>query len=326
MGRVKTVFAAAAIGCLSGTASFAADLRMLMSWDESYSIIPLITYQYVKDVQEASGGAMTIRTIGPEAVPPFEQLQPVSAGVFDLLFTHGGYHTGNTGLASAMDGIDSDPDRRRESGVWDYLDKHYQDNFNLKLISVPTAATGFQLLLRNPPGENGDLTGRKIRGTAAYHGLIRGVGASPVVLPPGEMYAAAETGVVDGIAWPAVGAIGFKLCEVTPYMVRPPYGAVSYLILMNLDSFNRLDESEQELLIEQGRVLEKKAIVAFNETLANEDAQMHECGAQTVDLGESWQELANEYFSKQVWSLAEQSSGDAAKDFERFAREKGMTP
>jgi hypothetical protein len=34
---------------------------------------------------QVSDGKLTIAINGPEAVPPFEQLQPVSAGVFDIL-------------------------------------------------------------------------------------------------------------------------------------------------------------------------------------------------------------------------------------------------
>lgn len=326
MGLARTITTAAALLCLSYTAAAASELRMLMSWDESYTAVPLIPYEYVKAVEEASGGETTIQTVGPEAVPPFEQLQPLSAGVFDLLFTHGGYHSGDTGLGSAMDAIDGDPDRRRESGVWDYLDKHYQENFGLKLISIPTALTGFQLLLREPLDEDGKLTGRKIRGTAVYHGLIEALGGSPVVLPAGEMYAAAEKGVVDGIAWPAVGAIGFKLCEVTPYMVRPTYGRVSYLILMNLDSFDNLSEEEQTLLLEQGEELEKKTVTAFKEALAEEDAAMKECGGEIVHRGPEWEDFANEHFSAKAWALAAEASGEAAEEFEAFAREQGMTP
>lgn len=326
MGLTRTIATAAAALCLSASFAAASELRMLMSWDESYTAVPLIPYQYVKDVEAASGGDTTIQTIGPEAVPPFEQLQPLSAGVFDLLFTHGGYHSGSTGLGSAMDAIDGDPTKRRETGVWDYLDKHYQENFNAKLISIPTALTGFQLLLREPMDDDGQIAGRKVRGTAVYHGLIKALGGSPVVLPAGEMYAAAEKGVVDGIAWPAVGAIGFKLCEVTPYMIRPTYGRVSYLVLMNLDSFNNLSEEEQTLLLEQGEELEKKTVTAFNEALAEEDAAMKDCGGEIVDRGAEYETFANEHFSSEAWALAEKASGEAAKDFEAFAREKGMTP
>ena len=326
MGLTRTITTAAAVLCLSFSTAAASELRMLMSWDESYSAVPLIPYQFVEDVAAVSGGETTIQTIGPEAVPPFEQLQPLSAGVFDLLFTHGGYHSGSTGLGGAMDAIDGDPTKRRESGVWDYLDTYYQENFNAKLIAIPTALTGFQLLLSKPLDDDGKIAGRKIRGTAVYHGLIKALGGSPVVLPAGEMYAAAEKGVVDGIAWPAVGAIGFKLCEVTPYMIRPTYGRVSYLILMNLDSFNGLSEEEQALLLEQGLELEKKTVTAFDEALAGEDAAMKECGGQIVDRGPEWATFANEHFSSEAWALAEKASGQAAKDFEAFAREQGMTP
>ncbi|MCF3934959.1 C4-dicarboxylate ABC transporter substrate-binding protein [Acuticoccus sp. M5D2P5] len=314
---------AAAIVALSGPAS-ATELRLLSSWDASYTAVPNIVEVFMDSVAEASGGDTTITMTGPEAVPPFEQLQPVSLGIFDLLFTHGGYHSGETGISTAIDAIEGDPAKRRESGVWDWLDAYYQENHNLKLISIPTALTGYQILLRQPMAD-GKLTGLKVRGTSVYHGLIEALGGAPVILPAGEMYAAAERGIVDGISWPAVGAIGFKLCEVTPNMVRPSFGAVSYLIFMNLDKFNALDESEQQLLLSEGEKLEENTVATFEEILADEDAQMIACGARIDEQDEAWGAEAQKAFAEKAWSMAAEQSGEKAEEFRAFAREKGMT-
>ena len=37
-----------------------------------------------------------------------------------------------------MDGVDGDPDKRRASGIWDFVDKSYNE-IGLKLITMPTS-------------------------------------------------------------------------------------------------------------------------------------------------------------------------------------------
>lgn len=302
----------------------AANLRMLSSWDNSYTAVPLIADVFVDMVEADSDGDITISMTGPEAVPPFEQIQPMSVGVFDMLFTHGGYHSSEVGLSSAIDAIDGDPDKRRESGVWDYIDNFYQEGHNLKLISIPTAITGYRLYLREPMVD-GRLDGLKIRATAGYHKVVEELGGAPVVLPAGEMYAAAERGIVDGIAWPAVGAVDFKLCEVTPHTIAPAFGVVSYLVLMNLDAYNRLTEEEQGILLEAGKKLEHNTVDSFAETLAEEDARSAECGSQIDEQTAEWGETANQFYAERAWNIAGDHSPEKAAAFREFALDKGMT-
>ena len=95
----KIALLAAVAGGLAMPASHAQaqTLRLLSSWAENDrpSYINGVIFQ--KHVKEVSDGKLTISINGPEAVPPFEQLQPVSAGVFDILYTHGAYHVGSRG-------------------------------------------------------------------------------------------------------------------------------------------------------------------------------------------------------------------------------------
>jgi len=324
--NVKTAALSLALAALGGSQASAVDLRMLMSWDDSYSATIWIPYPYVKMVDQASNGRIKIRTLGPETVPPFEQLQPVSAGAFDLLFTHGGYHTGQTGIASAVDVVDPDPEKRRTSGVWDWVDRHYQEKHGLKLISIPTAATGFQIMLRKPFDEDGTLKGRKLRGTQVYSGVFRLLGATTVVLPPAEIYTSVDKGVIDGLAWPAAGAIGFKFHEVAPYMVRPSYASVSYIIFMNNNAFKKLSAADQKLLIDQGFQLEKDTIATFNRLLGEEDAAMIKQGAKIIQYPKTTKAELEKGFADEAWKLAYRTPGGEGEKFHEFAKSKGMTP
>ena len=187
----------------------AADLKMLTAWGANHSGTANMAYGYIKLVSEMTDGKITIKPSGPEVVPGGKQLQPVSAGVFDLIYTHGLYHTGTTGIGAAIDAVVGDIAKRRSSGVWDWVDKHYQETQNLKVLSIPTATTGFRFFLKAPMDSADKLNGMKIRALPSYNKIVASLGGTAVVIPFGELYSAAEKGVIDGLVWPTVGAVGF---------------------------------------------------------------------------------------------------------------------
>ena len=175
----------------------ATELRVLSSWDGSHPARRILLSTYLKNVEAASNGTLTFKLSGPETVPPFEQLQPVGSGIFHLLFTHSAYHSGTTPYLLPIDAMTGNSKAVLNSGMYELIDKHYR-KFGLKLVFLvkPQHDTGFQFVLRAPVGSSGDLQGRKIRGTQTFSGVFQYLRASPVILPPGDIYTAVEKGVL----------------------------------------------------------------------------------------------------------------------------------
>ena len=150
---------------------------------------------------------------------------------------------------------DGDPDKRRASGIWDFVDKSYNE-IGPKLIAMPTSGDGYHMVLKKPIGPRAGSMGQS-KGTPVYKALIEHLGGSLVVLPPAEIYSALDKGTVDGAAWPVLGALGFKWYETAGYMMRPRFGDVTHLILMNLGAWNNLSSAQQSALTKVGIDLEK---------------------------------------------------------------------
>lgn len=305
------------------SAAVAEDMKMLTAWGPNHSGTANMAYGYIELVDELTGGSVEIKPSGPEVVPAGRQLQPVAAGVFDLIYTHGLYHTGETGIGAAIDAVAGDVEARRESGIWDWVDQHYQDTQGLKVLSIPTATTGFRFFLTEPMDPAAQLEGMKIRALPSYNEIVGSLGATAVVIPFGELYSSAEKGVIDGLVWPTVGAVGFKFHEVTPYLAEPAFGTVSYLIMMNLDKWNSLDANTQNVLLEAGHKLEQDTIGTFNALLDVENAAMVAAGAQTTSIGLSLDE-ANRLFAEGAMDVAIEKSGAVGEAFRDFVAEKGM--
>ncbi|HCU89370.1 MAG TPA: C4-dicarboxylate ABC transporter substrate-binding protein, partial [Gammaproteobacteria bacterium] len=269
-------------------------------------------------------GEITVRITGPGAIPPFEQLQPTSAGLVDILFTHGAYHIGESGIGMALNAIESDPQALRKSGIWQAVDEHYR-GLGLKLLALPSSARGYHMLLKEEIGVDCDLTGRKIRGSPAYLGLIQSLGATPVVLPAGEVYAALEKHVVDGTAWPAAGSLPFRWYEVTAYYLRPTFGATTHQLFINRRRFEDLSSAKQQLLLKEGEILERDVQKRFHELVTIEEDAFKKFGLKSTRLcGEPLARLAR-YWSQGSWSMAMARSPLMTERLYKMAVSAGMT-
>jgi TRAP-type C4-dicarboxylate transport system substrate-binding protein len=301
-------------------------LKLLTSWAESDRPSYINAVLFKQNVEAVSGGQIKVEISGPEVVPPFQQLQPVSAGVFDVLYTHGAYHAGSRGLALAADAISPDRDKRRDAGIWRYIDEFYQKNHRLKLLALATQGThGYHCYVRQPLSPEGDWRGRKIRGVVSYHGVIRALGGEPVVLPVGEIYAALERGVVDGACMPAAGMLANKHYEVAKFRMEPTFGTTNTIFAINLARWQRLSPEQQKLLLEAGAKTEVDAMRVGNEIVAEERAELAKHGVQVTRLPEAKAPLVRDAWNRSQWELAEKCCGQAAVELRELAQKAGLT-
>lgn len=322
--RFRNLLAALTLAVLPSVAN-AVELRVLSSWDQSYPPRPKLLEVYLKNVETASKGDITFKISGPETVPPFEQLQPVSAGVFQILFTHGAYHTGQNPYLLAVEALGGDLTKWRDAGVRAEIDKHYARS-NLKLLALAQSPEGsaYHIVLRQPVGPSGDLAGRKIRGTQTYSGAFAALGASPVVLPPSEIYSALEKGVVDGAAWPVLGVLDYRWYEVAKYITRPTFGTVVYPIFMNLAAWNKLTEPQQKLMLDEGRKVEDMWFTEWVKLADAEAKELQARGAQITNLGDDKKGKLNKALADTLFQLAEKTNAKDTGELLDFAKSKGL--
>jgi TRAP-type C4-dicarboxylate transport system substrate-binding protein len=304
----------------------AMDLRVLSSWDNSHPARRILLQTYLKNVEAASKGDFKFNISGPETVSPFEQLQPVGSGVFQLLFTHSAYHIGTTPYLIPIDALHGDSKRVRESGIYDLIDKHYE-RFGLKLVFLvkPQEDTGYQIILRAPVGSSGDLQGRKIRGTQSYTGVLALLHAAPVVLPPSEVYSALEKGIVDGTAWPAIGIVDYKWNEVAKYIMRPKFGSASYFLLANLASWNKLTEAQRAVMVEEGKNIQSFWDPEWLRLVKVEEDALLTQGGSFTDVGPELRPKVSAVFEQGLWDLAAKPDPTAIAELHDFSKKHGLS-
>jgi len=314
---------AAALACT--TPASATELKMVSGFPVNFILTEEIAKPFIAAVAEATQGRVTIALSGPDAVPTFEQFEPVQAGVFDLLFTHPAYHSGTTGVGLTIDAVAADPTRRRTSGVFDYIAKHYED-LGLKLLAAPpTGSKGFRFYLRAPIDGHPGLEGRKIRGTVSYHPMIRALGGSPVNLPGGEIYTSLQKSVIDGAAWGLTGAADFKWYEVASHYAEPVFGQVGLMIFMNLDAWKALPQADRTAIEAAGRELELNSIARFNDLAVTELEALKGHGMQATTFAPEDAGRLETLWEEGVWEVAIGKSGADASALREIARKADLT-
>ncbi len=322
IGRTLASLAGLAIALPVLTAQ-AADYRWLNSFDRNHDGVPNFVEPYIKAVEAASNGRIKFVVSGPETVPAFEQFQPVAAGAFQFVFTHGSYHFGTTPVLAAFEALGGTR-QERKAGMFDAIDQRYQ-KLGVKLIALPmTADGGYQILLRKPPTANGDLQGYKIRGVATFQPVIRLLGASMITLPPAEIYTAVEKGVVDGFAYPSFGVLRSRLYEPARFLLRPTFGFIANPVLANLATWNSLSADDRRMLLDEAAKAEDNWANITARIYADEEKELLSKGLKLVNMGDTQKAALQRAYSEGLWELAAQKHKPEIDELRAVARAKGL--
>lgn len=323
MKLLKSIALAFSVAFAAAPAT-AQEFRLLSSWDQNYPYNPHILYPFMEGVEEATDGRIKISFNGPEAVPPFEQLEPVGAGVFHFLFTHGAYHLGTTPIMTVADALIGDLEQIRASGVFDELDQHYQQ-FGLKLVMLPITPEGaYHIILREPVNEEGNIEGRKIRGSLTYKAIVEMLGGVLVVLPASEIYTALDSGLVDGAAWPIIGVLDYAWNEVAGFLLRPGFGINYEPLFMNLDAWNNLNEQDQEAMMKVAQRIEDSWYEVAPSLWQEEEQELINRGMQITEMGEDENAKLRQAWAEGLWALAAEQNPEATQELRTFAESNGL--
>jgi TRAP-type transport system periplasmic protein len=114
-----------------------------------------------------------------------------------------------------------------------------------------------------------DLKGLRIRSTGMSAEMVKALGATPVAMGMSDAYESLEKGVVDGSAHPVEASLGWKLAEVTKYLVHSYSCAytTTFFVAMNKDKWAALDAKDQQAI----EALNKEWIVKHGQAWDDSD-------------------------------------------------------
>jgi TRAP-type C4-dicarboxylate transport system substrate-binding protein len=279
--------------------------------------------RFINRVNEDGKGILRINYVGgPKAMPPFEVGNALKGGVIDIANATGAFYTNVMPEADAWKLTERPMSELRQNGGYFAMAAIYAQKLNAVFLARLVDNNPFHLYV-NKPISSPDLTGLKLRITPVYRDFFQALGGTVVQTAPGEVYTALERGVVDGYGWPITGIFDLGWNEKTKYRVDPGFYTAEVSVLVNKNSWDRLNEAQRDVLRKSAERGEAEAIAEFAAENEREIKRQAAAGIQTITFEPA---MANVYLAKAYqagWDgIIRQSpvTGPKLKDFFQKAR------
>jgi TRAP-type C4-dicarboxylate transport system substrate-binding protein len=238
--------------------------------------------RFIDRVNADGKGVLRINYIGgPKAMPPFEVGNALKGGVVDIANDTGAFYTNLMPEADAWKLSERPMAELRQNGGYAAMEAVYAQKLNAIFLARLVDNNPFHLYV-NKPISTPDLTGLKLRITPVYRDFFQALGATVVQTAPGEVYTALERGVVDGYGWPITGVFDLGWNEKTKYRVDPGFYSAEVSVLINRNSWSRLNDAQKNILHKAAEQGEAEAIAEFAAENEREIKRQAAAGIETI--------------------------------------------
>lgn len=277
-------------------------------------------WMYVENLEEAAPWIKLDYRGGPDAIDPTQQGEAVSTGVVSMATLPDAYYAHNAPLAHALKLTPFTPSEERENGVYDFIQEYHQEALNVHYLGRTTANVPFQLFLNKEVTNLEDFKGLKIRVSPTYIALVKALGGGPVKTDIGQAYTALERGAVDGLGFLSVGLVDAGLSEVVDYAIFPTFYEGVQPILINLDTWNALDEETRQVMTDVMIETEPKIAAEYVRIGEEEREKFLEGGMEFIELEDAEAERFLQLATDEGWDEAIELEPKAAELREMFGQ------
>lgn len=213
--------------------------------------------RYIDRVNAEAKGSLQIKLLGHGAavMHPFEMGKAVKDGIVDLCSCPSSFYTKLMPEAYAFKQSDYTIHEMRKNGAYDYIEKITNEKLNAHWLARSHEEEIFYIYLAKKV-DGPDLTGIKVRTAPLHRAFATALKATPVILPPGQIFTALERGTVDGFIWVQRGLFRLGLEKFAKYRIDHPFYTAHTEVIINLDKWNQLDASQKEILERNARWLD----------------------------------------------------------------------
>ena len=239
---------------------FAADkhkFKMATSWGGG-PLMEIGAKAFAENVKRMSNGRIQIEVFPSGTLGPgLKVSETVKNCVADMGHTWIGYDWGKDKTAVLFGGYAGSSDTEKMLH-WLYraggaeLQREFRDQ-KFGLISMPLFVRTSEVFLhsRKPVKTLKDLQGLKLRTAGAWLEISKGMGASPVTMPGGEVYTALERGTIDATEWGTLyenKSPGFH--KVTKYVIIPGVHqpTAPFELVINKKAWGKLSSEDKKLV------------------------------------------------------------------------------
>ncbi len=232
--RRRTFLKSTAIGAAASTLAAPAiaqqrrELVMVMTWPKKTPGVGVNAERFVDNVTALTGGGLNIKLYGAgDLVPAFESMEAVSAGTADLCHSTPYYWVGKEKAFNYFTGVPFGL-TAQEMAAWinfgggQALWEEVYEPFGIQPFYAGSSGTQAGGWFRKEVNTPDDFRGLKFRIAGLGGEVLRRMGATTVMVPPGEIAPALMSGAVDGADW--IGPwndLAFGLYRAAKYYYMP---------------------------------------------------------------------------------------------------------
>lgn len=229
-----------------------------------------------------------------------EEVEAVRNGLCDITFFPISYGAGLMPLGYIVDypGIEYASQKSLAYTIREYFEEVQPAEIaDLKLLFA-YGQTGGIFATNKPIRTFDDFKGKQIRCSGSMIPVMEAYGCIPTTMVVGEAYEAIRTGIVNGYYGMATAVYGYKMQEVTQYILPDPLFHGSFQVLMNQDVWDGLSADQQA-------AIEKAVDEAFEEYFClGLDVEVAECMKAFEELGLEINQFSDEDMAKMVAASA----------------------
>jgi TRAP-type transport system periplasmic protein len=210
---------------------------------------------WAREVERRSNGQVKITIFpgGSSFGDVAKQYDQVTAGVIDIAHGLHGIPRGRFPRSSVIDlpFLTDNADVATRT-LWALYPKYLQEEYRQVKVLALHAHNGGLIHTRDKQvTQLSDLKGLRIRTPSpAVSMMLEYLGATPVGLPPGQVYENLQKGAIDGSVFPWDPVASFKLAEVLKYHLDARTYTVSFYFVMNPRKYDTLPPSVKQAIDE----------------------------------------------------------------------------
>lgn len=299
------------------TTASAADpivLRMTQSFSETSNLYQLFAPPLVKRVEELTDGQVVIEPYPAGVIAPaFDAYDAVIDGTADAVQASAAYLVSRD-PANAMFGVLPGGMGPEALSHWmwsgggnELLAEHRRETMGLHSMACGFGATELFAHSHKPLQSVDDFKGLKFRTAGAFADILTAMGASPTVVPGGEVYTMLERGAIDATEWSGPSEnIKAGLHEVAKYIIYPGVHTRAFFQEFAVDA-EKWDAIPPELQVKieaACRLSSLDTLMAFDALDREAWAQMQSGNNEIIRLDDATIDRINEEGRKWVYAIA----------------------
>lgn len=287
--------------------------------DNPQGDIKSITIKRLGDlVEQGTKGRVKFQYFyGGSLIPKPQFVDGVSKGIADISHGPGGFVSGKIPALypfEVLGGINFDKFNEIQKAIDPAMIKLFEPKNIRPILTMHNPDTVFAhrtKFVKSPA----DWKGQKMRMSGRFQSALAGKwGASPVFMPPGELFLALQRGTIDGYQLIVDIIYGFKLYEVSPYLTIPNFSNNIEFVTMNLTKWNALTEADRAVFQQSLEEVKSWMIPASKKEMETLKANMASSGAKIYyTTREEDRAYLKESFAQ--WAEVRQVAGPIGNEF-----------